>query len=425
MRVMQGPVATYLQRAVSFGAAAILLLVQVRAAVAAPPAESGTSATAAPTVATPAESDAIEVLVRDPAGHGILCSAQNKTVLMVAGTPEQMGDAQGTLLSGPIRKLNERVLYVVGAADSLHTGKWSFERFDEIERRTLPHTPARFLAECDAVSQAAGLSRRDGRCANLFPERFHCSGVAVRGKATADGKVLHARVLDYMRDIHLQEAAVLALYLPDGRHAWLSLGYAGFIGTVTAMNERGLAVGEMGGGGVGQWDGMPMSFLLRDVMERAASVDEALDILRRTPRTCEYYYVLSDKSRAMAAVHCLPDEITVLRPGQQHPRLPLVPEDTVLVSGAGRADTLSKRLQEHYGKIDAATLIEIIKRPVAMNSNLHDAIFCAETLDLWVADAGPHTLACDEPYAHLNLAELLRFWRTDPTAALPPRAKAP
>ena len=76
-----------------------------------------------------------------------------------------------------------------------------------------------------------------------------------------------------------------------------------------------------------------MSFLLRDVMERASTVDEALEILRKSPRTCEYYYVLSDKTRAMAAVHCQPDQMTVLRPGQQHPLLPLVPEDTVLISG--------------------------------------------------------------------------------------------
>ena len=54
--------------------------------------------------------------------------------------------------------------------------------------------------------------------------------------------------------------------------------------------------------------------------------------------------------------------------------------------------------------------MEIIKRPVAMNGNLHDAIFRPETLDFWVADAGRTTPACDEPYAHFNLAELLRFY---------------
>ncbi len=196
--------------------------------------------------------------------------------------------------------------------------------------------------ECDALARAAWLSVRDGRAANLFPERFHCSGVAVCGKATIDGKVLHARVLDYMRDIRLQDAAVVTVFMPEGRNKWISQGYAGLIGTVTAMNERGLAIGEMGGRGEGDWDGTPMTFLLREVMERASTVEEGLEILRRSPRTCEYYYVLSDKSRAMAAVHCDARQITVLRPGEQHPRLPHVPEDTVLVSGGSRAETFER-----------------------------------------------------------------------------------
>ena len=352
----------------------------------------------------------IHVIAKDPAGHGILCQSQTKTILIVEGTPEQMGTAHGTLLRDSISKTRERVLYLVGAGESIHSGTWCFDRFAEIERRTKPYLPERYLAECDALARAAGLSVRDGRAANLFPERFHCSGVAVCGKATIDGKVLHARVLDYMRDIRLQDAAVVTVFMPEGRNKWISQGYAGLIGTVTAMNEKGLAIGEMGGRGEGDWDGMPMTFLLREVMERAGTVEEGLEILRRGPRTCEYYYVLSDKSRAMAAVHCDAKQITVLHPGEQHPQLPHVPEDTVLVSGPDRAKTLSARLMEHYGKIDPETLIDIIKRPVAMNSNLHDAVFRPETLDLWVSDAGRSTPACDEPYGHFNLAELLRFY---------------
>ena len=306
--------------------------------------------------------------------------------------------------------MTERVLYLVGGGDTLRSGQWFFDRMAEIERRTTPHIPPRFLEECDALAQAAGVSQRDGRYANLFPERFHCSGVALRGKATAGGRVLHARVLDYMREIDLQDAAAVTVFMPEGRHKWMSLGYAGFIGTVTAMNEKGLAIGEMGGRGEGQWDGMPMSLLLRDVMERAATVDEALAILRDAPRTCEYYYVLSDRSGALRAVHCTPQQMTVLEPGQQHPRLPLVPEDTVLVSGEDRAKVLSRRIQENYGRIDVPRLIEIIKRPVAMESNLHDAIFAPETLEMWFADAGKRTPACDEPYAHVNLRELIQFY---------------
>ena len=352
-----------------------------------------------------------ELVAKDPAGHGVLARLEGKTILIVHGTPTEMGRAHGTLLAEKARSVTARVLYMVGGLDTIQSGRWFLDLMEEIHRRTGPFIPKRFFEEMDAASRAAGISQRDGRLANLFPERFHCSGVAVRGKASKDGRVYHARVLDYMRDIHLQRAAVVQVFIPDGYNTWMSLGYAGFLGTVTCMNERGLAIGEMGGRGEGDWDGMPMTFLLRDIMERASTVEEALDIFRNTPRTCEYYYVLSDKHRNMAAVRATPKELLVLQPGQQHPLLPHVPEDTVFVSGDTRAQVLSQRLQEHYGQIDVQQMIQIIKRPVAMASNLHNAIFSPETLEMWVADAGRDTPACDEPYVRVCLPELVQWYR--------------
>ena len=120
------------------------------------------------------------ILARDPAGHGLLCLTQTKYVLLVSGTPEQMVAAHGTLFRQDVQKLMERVIYVVGGAESVYSGQWFLDRMEEIQRRTLPYIPPRFFAECDALSKAAGVSVRDGRYGNLFPERFHCSGFAVR-----------------------------------------------------------------------------------------------------------------------------------------------------------------------------------------------------------------------------------------------------
>ncbi len=358
-----------------------------------------------------AEELQLKVIGVDPDGHGALCKVGPKMVLWVSGTPEQMGKAHGYLTGQAPAKLAERVLYLVGGGESVVSGEWFLDKMEEIDRRTAPFIPERFTKECDALAAATGVSRRDARYANLFPERFHCSGMAVAGKATVGGCVLHARVLDYMRDIRLQDAALIQVYMPDEGYKWVSLGYAGFIGTVTAMNEKGVAIGEMGGHGVGDWDGMPMNFLLRDVMERAATVDEAIKIIKETPRTCEYYYVVSDKCGDMRGLHCTAKEIEVLMPGQQDPRLPHVPEDTILISGDERAKVLSQRIQDNYGKIDAQKMIEIIKRPVAMQSNLHNAIFSPQTGDMWFADAGRDTPACDEPYFRCNFEELIRAYK--------------
>ncbi len=349
-------------------------------------------------------------VAKDPDGHGMLCMAGKKRVLIVSGTPEQMGAAHGRLLSDLVPHVMPRTMALVGAGYTVQKGVWFYDRIDEIVRRASPYTPERFLRECRAMGVAAGITERDALCGNFFPELFHCSGVAVRNTASADGRVVHARVLDYMRDINLQKYTVLQVFVPDDGIPWMSVGYAGFLGTVTAMNARGFAIGEMGGRGEGAWDGMPMTFLMREVAERASTVEDALRIMRKAPNTCEYYYVLSDAKREIVGVYATPDKFEVLQPGQQDPRLPKVPEDTVLISGGSRAKVLSERLHQHFGKITPEMMIEIIKRPVAMNSNLHNAVFVPETLDMWFADAGKSTPACDEPYTKVNLKELLDFY---------------
>jgi hypothetical protein len=368
------------------------------------------AALAWPGAATAHADEAFRVVARDPQGHGLLCLAGKKRVLVVDGTPEQMGTAHGRLLADLVPHVMPRTMALVGAGLAVQKGEWFFDRIDEIHRRAAPHTPERFLRECRAMAAAAGVAERDALCGNFFPELFHCSGVAVRGAASADGRVIHARVLDYMRDINLQKYTVLQVFVPEGGIPWMSVGYAGFLGTVTAMNAKGLAIGEMGGKGEGDWDGMPMTFLMREIAERAGTVEQAVAIMRTTPRTCEYYYVVSDATRDMAGIYATPGGVQTLAPGQQDPRLPAVPADTVMVSAGGRAQALSERLHAQFGKITPEAMIEIIKRPVAMRSNLHNAVFMPETLDMWFADAGKTTPACDEPYTKVNLRAILDFY---------------
>jgi hypothetical protein len=365
----------------------------------------------------------LQLVARDPEGHGLLCKAGEKRVLIVSGTPEQMGGAHGRLLADLVPQVTQRTMALVGAGLAVQKGEWFYDRIDEIYRRSAPHTPERFIRECKAMAAGAKISERDAICGNFFPELFHCSGVAVRGAASEGGRVVHARVLDYMRDIHLQKYTVLQVFVPEGGIPWVSVGYAGFLGTVTAMNARGLAIGEMGGHSEMSWDGMPMTFLMREVAERAETVGQALEIMRKTPRTCEYYYVVSDAQKNMAGVRATAEKLEVLRPGEQNPRLPTVPQDTVLVSGGGRAKALSERLQANFGKITPEVMVEIIKRPVAMRSNLHNAIFMPETLDLWFSDAGKKTPACDEPYTKVNLKTMLDFYRANARPASSPRVE--
>ena len=356
----------------------------------------------------------MKIIRRADNKHGILCKyKKQKNILFFEGSPEQIGQAHGQLLKSDVQAM-EKIIMTVAAAYVLKKKDNFFTRMKEIMRRTGPFVPKRFTAECDAMSKAAGIPQKSGRYINYFPELFHCSGAAVCRSATSGGRVIHARVLDYMSKIGLQNHAAVMVFMPEKYNNWVSISYAGLIGTVTAMNAKGLAMGEMGGDGQGKWDGLPMSFMMRRVMEECSTVKEAVALMKSTPLTCDYYYVLSDKNKYMCGIFAIAGSpLKILKPGEQNKLLPPVPKDTVYLSGGKRKVLLGKRLHEHFGKIDAKKMIEIIKHPVAMKSNLQNAVFLPESLTFYFADAGDKTLACFMPYYKLNLKELIDFYKAN------------
>jgi hypothetical protein len=245
--------------------------------------------------------------------------------------------------------------------------------------------------------------------ANFIPELFHCSGFALMNSATKDGTLYHGRILDYSTDWKLQEHAVLIVAEPEGRIPFANVTYAGFVGSVTGMNAEHVSVGEMGGRGLGHWDGTPMAFLVRRVLEEASTLDEAVGIFRDSKRTCEYYYVVADGDDNQAvglAAHW--NEFQIVKPGEAHPRLPEPSDDTVLLSAGDRYKELARRVREQRGTFDAESARHLMDCPVAMKSNLHSVLFEPRSTKLWIANASADGQpAATQKYYQFQLSELL------------------
>ncbi len=341
-------------------------------------------------------------------GKGRLELHDGVRVLFLEGGPEEMGRQQGELLREEVRAVVDRIVYGVGVGSSFPKGRWFFGEIEEAQSRLLPFVSDAHLREMDALGAAAGLHPREARLANFFPELFHCSGFALHGSATRDGRIYHGRILDYIRGAGLEDNAVVAVCRPAGGNAWVNVGYAGFIGSVTAMNEKQLAIGEMGGGGEGNWDGKPMAQLVREVMEHCDTIDEAVEWMRRGPRTCEYYYVVSDaKSGRAVGIKATPEIFETIWSGEGHPQLPEPVADTVLLSSGDRYAELVRRVKKGFGDFDAETARELMTRPVCMKSNIQSVLFAPDTLDFWVANADSENVASHTRYTHFNLADLL------------------
>ena len=338
---------------------------------------------------------------------GVLLEKEGQKILILQGTPYQMGYQHGVLLKSAVREMIDKVLAI---SFSQQPG-WIDKAWEQLK----DFIPPRYREEMRGLADGSGVSLKKIELANIFPELFHCSGGVFFGKATLNGEFFHIRILDYMTEPNFQKDAVVMVVKPQKGNAFISAGFAGFIGSVTGMNVQGITIGEMGGKGFGKWKGIPMAFLFRKALEEANTFEEAVKIFRDSPRTCEYYYVISEARKKKAiGIRATPEEFQTLKPGDASPLLPLpLLPDTLILSGTNRYRIFLERVKENYGKINLNILKEIMKRPVAMKSNLHNAIFIPEKLKMYLAIAGnpsqPNYQACYQKYVEFDLKELVNY----------------
>ncbi len=366
----------------------------------------GTGAVWAVEVAAPGQAELVA-----KCGKGALYNMRGQKVLVLKGNHYEMGYQQGKLLTDEVRQLVTTVLMTTFVVQTARTGEVLEGSLAEAYRRTVPYIDERYQQEMRGLADGSGVKLAEIQLANIFPELFHCSGFAVFGKASKDGVLYHGRILDYMTGIGLQNHAVVTVCEPEGFNVFVTVGYAGFIGSVTGMNEKQVAFGEMGGRGEGNWDGMPMSFLMRKGMEESDTLAEAVELFRETSRTCEYYYVISDgKGPDARGLACRPGTFEVVAPGEFHELLPHPAEDAVLLSAEKRYELLAQRVADGLGKIDLMGALELMDRPVAMKSALHCVLFEPATLKFWVAnaarEAGDKQAAPYQVYYGYDLNEL-------------------
>ena len=346
-------------------------------------------------------------------GQGWLERIDGQLVLHLKGTPYEMGYQHGALLKEHVQSNMEYLLRVKGDTELARIGPLKLKPTDAIRLIIgiqLRHVPQKYLEEMEGLAKGAGVSVEDVRLANFIPELFHCSGFALMNSATEDGTLYHGRVLDYAVDWRLQEHAVIIVAEPEGGLPFVNVGFAGFIGSVTGMSAAQVSIGEMGGGGLGKWDGVPMAFLVREVLQTAQDLEAAIRVFRDNPRTCQYFFVIADaKTNRAVGMEASADRFELIRPGQAHPMLPEAIPDCVLLSAGARYKELVRRVKAGHGRFTTQSALRLMDRPVAMSSNLHNVLFEPKSTRFWVAIASKDGQpAATQPYHGFQLSELLK-----------------
>jgi hypothetical protein len=253
-------------------------------------------------------------------GHGELKYVNGLPVLVVAGTPEEMGTAVGLLALKPgVRTLDyPRDLLKTRAAEKtwdlfIKGGHGMFQRF-----------PIAYQQELEAMVKSAGVPRDPVIAGNTFfdlKKFLACSAILVESQRSATGGPLLGRNLDYPSLGYIHQYSLVTVYRPTGKHAFVSIGFPGLVGCLSGMNDAGLAVAVLevfdvkSGEPSFNANGIPYALCYRQLLEECTTIAEAQKRLERLPRTATTNLVLADRS-GIAVLEVTPKRVLRRNPEQ-------------------------------------------------------------------------------------------------------------
>lgn len=232
-----------------------------------------------------------------PAGSGRAETlAPGLVEVHLSGEGYGLGLAHGRALGGEIRflarYLDERLLGggLAGAAkrDVLLRKAWALDAF----------IPARYREEMRGVADSAGVSYADILLINTFDDLQHLAGCSTAVALPPEGPVLQARNLDYGIPELARHKVVFDLETRGVRLR--TVGFPGYIGVLTGMSSRGLALTSHTSAARHERTGIPTGILYRQLLEEAPDLAAVEARLQAAPRTIGNNLALSDGRRREA-----------------------------------------------------------------------------------------------------------------------------
>jgi len=201
-----------------------------------------------------------------------------------------------------------------------------------------------------------------------------CTGFMAGPGSTADGHWLLARNFDFDGGPIFDRDKVVSFVRPDEGYASVSVGFTGFSGVVSGLNERGLAVAiNAAGSDDPPFAGTPMTLIIREILERAASIEEAEDILKaRRGFVSENVMVVDGASGAAALFEVSPERIGRLDVAgdlgvANHFRTAVFADDgtnawrKAELTSSHRQARMAALLDQHRGALDMTRAVEILR----------------------------------------------------------------
>jgi Acyl-coenzyme A:6-aminopenicillanic acid acyl-transferase len=205
-------------------------------------------------------------------------------VVRLSGTPEQIGRQHGEQLSAEIRTVIRE--YVAGDVENGRLRREMLARV-RVMKPSLPDWYRRELAACARAAKVDEDVLLYAQCEGDIKGLGGCTTYVAYGGATADGSMEIGRNFDYWGLDSTERCAKVFAVIPERRdgYAFVSVGWAGILGGWTFYNEKGLFVANnLGGFSETNPRGIPTLIMERIIAQKAATLAEAIALIRKNPR---------------------------------------------------------------------------------------------------------------------------------------------
>lgn len=227
-------------------------------------------------------------------GRASLVRREGLTLLEAEGDPEAIGADAGALLALPTRRL----LRLMGLFPPV---VWS--RLTRRAQALGASVSAPHRAECEAWARVAGVAPATLLAANAIVDTC-CSALVAMSDGTRP--LMVARNMDFFPAAPLGRATCLSLLRPRGALAVAAIGWPGYGAVISGLNEAGLsacillnyASSSPTRKAAGGASGTPIAYRVRELLERARTVDEAAALFAAAPVASSHYLLLADAHQA-------------------------------------------------------------------------------------------------------------------------------
>jgi|GEM_PF-2306276 len=229
-------------------------------------------------------------------------SEQGDLILHLEGTYYDMGLQQGNLLKKEVRLSLDCVKGLLHHYDPLvPMSVASAILYEYTYAKEIPYIPLKYQVELRGVAEGAGVDLKTLQSVHGLIFLASCSSVAAWGNATRDGKLYFIRSLDYPLNfvdpktgVAIQDNSLIVIYKPRGEIPYLTFNWPGFVGSAGGMNAQGVLISVLTNQSKFENPaGLPMIFRVKQVLDKANSVDGAIRLIGAKPFEGGYNFVIA------------------------------------------------------------------------------------------------------------------------------------